>query len=305
MGFGGFGIAIAVLFLLVYCVPYAMRTRQMMIDAPLDERYEEDLRMIRIHTRTPSDSRGRIFLTERTMAPTQPQKLREAARDRSRARARMATRRANQIRGSIIGGTLALITVGAWVVVALTTTPAWLAIIATVLTGGYTIGFGYLLTVMAQADGEDRERIDAANEILRSLRRPPARTSSATRKMRDVASDAGGNVTAPVTTAERKAAEERPATSAERAPIERRVTQHTAPSYTVKRVTKRTVTPYAPPSYATADTPFRPTAVGQRIGDEKLEAAHEAPAMTGQEELRSDVLGGGSTLDALLERRRA
>lgn len=86
----------------------------------------------------------------------------------------------------------------------------------------------------------------------------------------------------------------------------------TPPSYTLKpdesrrqEIRRRTVAPYVAPAEPEADVPYRPTRPGERFGDEPLESANPAPEMTGTEELRSDVLGGGSTLDALLDRRRA
>ncbi|MDY6142702.1 MAG: hypothetical protein SPI14_00615 [Arcanobacterium sp.] len=61
------------------------------------------------------------------------------------------------------------------------------------------------------------------------------------------------------------------------------------------------VSPY--PSQAGVSSPYRPKALGETIGE--LPDANPAPEMTGNEEVRNDVLGGGSMLDALLERRRA
>lgn len=332
MGFGGFGIAIAVLFLLVYFAPYLMRTRQMMVDAPIDERYVEELRVINCRTRIPSEARGRIFLTERTMATQmQPDKLRAAARDRSRARARMATRRVNQVRGFVIGGALAGLALLLWVLVAATTLPIGVAIASTIVGALYAVGFGYLVNVMTQADEEDRERIEKANVILGANNRPDAKFTPVSKAARtkvaakpaahkpadkpvaaesaDVVKDLGSK--APVeksTTTEAPAVETAAAQSDTKralAPREVRVAAP-APSYTIKpAIAKRTVKPYVAPQQPVAESPFRPTKLGERIGDEKLEAANEAPQMTGNEELRSDVLGGGSTLDALLERRRA
>lgn len=332
MGFGGFGIAIAVLFLLVYFAPYLMRTRQMLIDAPIDERYVEDLRMITCRTQIPSEARGRIFLTERTMATAQTDKLRAAARDRSRARARMATRRVNQARGFVIGGAIGVLSVILWIAVAVTTLPVAVAIASTVVGGIYAFGFGYLVNVMNQADEEDRERIEKANLVLGAAKRPKsvsfepvksvAKKSALKKSDVETATPAKTSVVeAPVAKVE-KAEGQQPDVSAETdvvkdlaptapthsavpAPREVRVATP-APSYTIKpSITKRTVKPYVAPQQATVENPYRPTKVGERIGDEVLEAANEAPVMTGNEELRSDVLGGGSTLDALLERRRA
>lgn len=79
-----------------------------------------------------------------------------------------------------------------------------------------------------------------------------------------------------------------------------------APSYTLRgSVTRRAVKPYVAPEQETTAVPYRPRNIGERLGDAPLEAALPAPEMTGTEELRKDVLGGGATLDFLLERRRA
>lgn len=79
-----------------------------------------------------------------------------------------------------------------------------------------------------------------------------------------------------------------------------------APSYALRgSVPRRSVKPYVAPEQETAKVPYRPRALGERLGDAALEAANPAPEMTGAEELRQDVLGGGATLDFLLERRRA
>lgn len=78
------------------------------------------------------------------------------------------------------------------------------------------------------------------------------------------------------------------------------------PDYTLKpRIQKRKVKPFVAEQSAVAAVPYRPTKLGERIGDGAVEAAHEAPQMTGNEELRQDLLGSGATLDNLLDRRRA
>lgn len=82
------------------------------------------------------------------------------------------------------------------------------------------------------------------------------------------------------------------------------------PSYTVKpKIQKRKVAPYIDSRVSAreglAAVPYRPVRIGERFGDEQLKPANPAPQMTGKEELRSDLLGSGTTLDTLLERRRA
>ena len=73
-------------------------------------------------------------------------------------------------------------------------------------------------------------------------------------------------------------------------------------------IIKRAVKPYEPEQEIVTDgvaVPYRPVRVGERLGDLDLDAANDAPSMTGEEELSSQVLGGGFTLDAVMERRRA
>ncbi|MFC5370782.1 DUF6667 domain-containing protein [Arcanobacterium bovis] len=78
------------------------------------------------------------------------------------------------------------------------------------------------------------------------------------------------------------------------------------PGYTLKpRIQKRKVKPFVAPESAVAAVPYRPATLGERLGDGAVEAAHEAPQMTGNEELRQDLLGSGAALDNLLDRRRA
>ena len=327
MVFGGFGVAVAVLFLLVYFVPSIMRGKQAFIDAPVDERFAEDLRLITSRTLTQTEGHARIFLSERTMTTSvQPSKLRAAARDRSRARARIAKRAANTSRGIALGLGIVVLTVVFWVLAGVTAFPTAIAIASTVVGGLYLAGFGYLVSVMAKADEEDRERINRANRALGESKRlvnaefSPVETAvvakaplaeqtaeghpetvakpaeTRTEKTAAVVTEDTSEVSKPTTVADR------PATT----PRKARATAFSAPSYTIKpTIVKRTVKPYEAPAAPESTSRFRPTRLNERIGDEVLDAPNAAPAMTGNEELRSDVLGGGSTLDALLDRRRA
>lgn len=313
MVFGGFGVAIAVLFLLVYFVPSIMRGKKAFIDAPVDERFAEDLRLITSRTLTQTGDHARIFLSERTMTtPVQPSKLRAAARDRSRARARIAQRVANTSRGIALGFGIAALATVFWILAGVTTFPSVVAITTTVVGGLYLAGFGYLVSVMAKADEEDRERIDRANRILgKSKRLAKAEFATVTSPEPAVPEaidvektiEAEPEVLEPAAPkVEQTIADVRPVV----APRKAHVAEYQAPSYTIQpTITKRTVKPYEAPAAPETESRFRPTRLNERIGDEVLESPNVAPEMTGNEELRSDVLGGGSTLDALLDRRRA
>ncbi|MBM7824662.1 hypothetical protein JOD55_000489 [Arcanobacterium pluranimalium] len=88
--------------------------------------------------------------------------------------------------------------------------------------------------------------------------------------------------------------------------VRKQVSGASTPGYTLKpRIQKRKVKPFVAPESAVAAVPYRPATLGERLGDGAVEAAHEAPQMTGNEELRQDLLGSGATLDKLLDRRRA
>ncbi|QJC22436.1 hypothetical protein [Arcanobacterium buesumense] len=309
MGFGGFGVAIAVIFLLIYLVPQALRNRQVLGDTPIDERFAEDLRLITDCTHTPAKTvrtHGKIFLTERTMTPMiTSDNMRNAARERSRARARMATRRANQKRGIMIGAVLALLTFIAWGVVAFASMSSAIAIGTTVLTGAYIATFGYVVNEMVKADDVDTKRIANANKILHGKVAPRARALVVNSE--PVIETRIPDISVEKTEEKVLAEPAQPAT-----PVVRKMTRQEldaraaafavspAPSYTLK-----SVAPLVPTEHAEGEVPFRPTKLYERLGDETMPQANPAPEMTGQEELRQDVLGGGSTLDALLSRRRA
>ncbi|WP_216395305.1 hypothetical protein [Arcanobacterium phocae] len=306
MGFGGFGLAIVAVFLLIYLVPHVLRQRQVLGDAPIDERFAEDLRLIDRRTlmsSQSSDAHGKIFLTERIMTPAMTsEQLRNAARDRSRARARMATRHANQMRGMMIGLVLVVATLGAWGVVALTSFPSGVAIVSTVVTGAYGALFGYVINEMVKADDADAKRIAHANKVLRGQVNMSQATKLAEHKAVEVtvpenisakqenAATAESQTSVPVRKLSREELDARTAALAVPA----------TPSYTLK-----SVAPFKAETVVATNVPFRPTKLNERLGDESLPDAHDAPEMTGNEELRRDVLGGGSTLDALLSRRRA
>lgn len=349
-------MALAVLFLLAYIVPTMLRQRRIYADAPIEERYAEDLRLItgRTLSAPPNNERGTIFTTERKMTTSKPKaasqavKLRAVARDRSRARARISQRKAFQARGILLGGAIAALTVIFWIAAGFTGFPAAVAIASTVLGGAYLVGFGYVVTEWNRADDEDRERIARADRVLdsrgkkvrASFDRVSAKTaageatadtsaarSSAAKVTAEkpldsdhaVAKDATeiAPAIAPTTAADEETSGSVVVEKAEKAseasigtkpktqarPITPRVA---APAYTLKpTIQKRTVKPYVAPEPDEADVPFRPTQVGQRLGDAELELPNAASQMSGEEELRSDLLGGGSTLDALLDRRRA
>lgn len=348
MGIEGAVVAMGTLFLLAYVIPQITRRRAVFADAPIGERYSEDLRLITERTlRQEGGDHGRIFTTERTMStPTRPSdtrgpdaaKMRAIARDRSCARARIARRGAHQQRALVAGAALAVLAAALWVAVGLTSLAPGFAIAATAVGGLYLLGVGYLVSSWAVLNTADEERIAKANKVLRRAKRAGVRDYVAARPAAELeaaevglaeveaaeaevgedevaaasAAEAAAAEPAVEAPAEVPAVEARPARKARPARVvsarvdvvEREERPADVPSYTLKAV-RRTVKPYEAPEAPVADVPFRPTRLGERIGDGPLEAANPAPAMTGNEEFRADVLGGGSTLDALLDRRRA
>ncbi|MDP9806169.1 hypothetical protein J2S70_000751 [Trueperella bonasi] len=269
-------------------------------------------------------------------------KMRAAARDRSRARARIAQRAAAQQRALFGAAALVGVTVLLWILAGATSVPAGVAIASTALGGAYLLGLGVLVSNWSSLNEEDEGRISRANKVLRSRRDVRRQLTGHTKKDAPVSAGAAAhsesNVAKPVESADVRADSvtaakelskktehsgfekpERVLPAPRVARVDRIVNGEElaeksgreadlleAPSYTLKpTIQRRTVKPYVAPETAEADVPYRPTRVGERIGDEPIEAANPAPGVTGTEELRSDVLGGGSTLDALLDRRRA
>ncbi|MDR6939831.1 hypothetical protein [Arcanobacterium hippocoleae] len=76
-----------------------------------------------------------------------------------------------------------------------------------------------------------------------------------------------------------------------------------------EKIQKRKVTPYAAAAISVAQhhpqIPYRPKRIGERFAKSQLPAAEQAPALREEQQTRVDLLGGGTTLDALLARRRA
>ncbi len=349
MGIEGAVLAVGALFLLAYVVPHITRKRAVLADAPIGERYSNDLRLITERTlRQASGEHGKIFTTERIMSTPSGKrgqrspnasKMRAIARDRSRARARIAQRGATQQRALLGAAVLVGLTVVLWILAGVTSVPTALAIASTAVGGVYLVGLGAVVSSWSRLNDEDEERISRANHALYSSRKyqreldarmtndaepeapgvgpaktvvvAPAKTTGHAAKKSDVESAApvveNPSVKALRSLPIQPVKRERPA----RPVAETTVSQEPSarvevPSYTLKpTIQRRSVKPYVAPEVPEADVPYRPSQIGERLGEESLEAANPAPEMTRAEELRSDVLGAGSTLDALLDRRRA
>ncbi|MGV9182991.1 hypothetical protein [Arcanobacterium canis] len=338
MDFDGFAVAVAVFLLLGVAVPRFALRRSVIADSPLEERFSEDLRLVRQPRLAMADSgeSGTIYTTERMMDTRQRKiSLKEVARGRSKARARMATRGAYRVRGYLGLGVLGIVALVAWIGVGVASWPTWPAIVATLGIGAGSIGFGYLLTEWAAGDEIDREEISKASQVLARAKRQRDRLQASRQEretMNEESQTTGEKSVTPVVSAEHTdevatadvaeedlgvvqgrvgEAEGRPVARMNRnvAQADRDVTKVEpaavkveAPSYTLKR---RTVAPYQPQAVDEAEVPYRPKRAGERIGDAPVEAPNVAPEMTGCEELRFGLLAGGSTLDELLAQRRA
>lgn len=334
MGVEGMVLALGALFAFAYVVPLLTKQRRVLVSTPTDERFCEDLRLIETSAvaldaalGTEQEERGKIYLTERTMMTKKEAavELRAVARDRSRARARIAQRRALTKRGILLTAVLVAATAGLWIAVAAASTPIAIAIASTLITGAFVLVFGYATREWAAQDDEDRHTIEGANRLLAAHKRTAVKRRAANRKAAGAGKDKPRQIEAAASKAAAKpvaAAATAPASAepevapaapkaqpATAAPADRRVRPAKAapaPSYTLKpAIQKRIVKPYEEPAQPTAAVPYRPTQVGETVSGETMAAANPAPEMTGKEELRSDVLGGGDTLDELLARRRA
>jgi len=167
VGFEGFVVLGAAVLLFAYVIPGLVRRRVVLADAPIEDRFAEDLRMLEVSQAQPpahaGGQHGSVFFRrpEVEMAGSEfsAKDVRELARDRSRARARIS-RRAAFMRRILMGvAALAALAGVLWVAVALTPLPAVVAVGVTAVTGACAVGFGYLRREVAKADAVDRQTV--------------------------------------------------------------------------------------------------------------------------------------------------
>ncbi len=366
-------VAVFVLLLLAYLIPALFRRRAVMNEASVDERFSQELHLIRIQPRfslSADPHRGRIYRMRRNVSKTQFKSdettertfdVRAVSRARARARGRIAARNMLQRRFLVCGAVFLVLVAATWIVFAAGAAGLAVPAAGTVLAAAYGGFFHRMLGKWSLENKRDIENIARATDILesgRAVKFSEKKASSAShaavqaektaeRKSETVSAkntdagknrEAGGklqaktartylsaaasadrsagtaahterkNETAPVVS-EKKEKSIRPA--AAYAPAFPRGANSASassamPAYTLKpEITRRTVKPYTAPETETAPVPYRPKRVGEQLGAEKHSAANPAPEMTGEEELRTDVLGSGSALDTLLARRRA
>jgi len=198
-------VAFVTALLLVYVIPYYYRRTMILAEARIDERYAEDLRMLRLpagqvaeHAADGRGAHGTVFFrqpevvmsTGRGSQGTVPAgkdaregsragevaatnnavsaaaDVRALAKARARRRARMSQRIAKQQRGLLGGGALGVLAVVFWILAAATAFPVGVALAATAVTGAYFVGLGYIMSEMNKASQADREAIAEINAKL-------------------------------------------------------------------------------------------------------------------------------------------
>lgn len=175
MGFEGYFVLGATVLLIAFVIPALSKRREILANAPLEDRYSEDLRMLKVSDAPGADrpnddgQRGSVFFKrpEVDMAGGRVTKdVRELARDRARIRARMSKRAANLQRGFFGGALVAALAVLLWVGAAVGFASPLFAGIATAATLAYGAGFVYIYRKAAEADAADREELaDIVAEI--------------------------------------------------------------------------------------------------------------------------------------------
>ena len=175
MGFEGYFVLGATVLLIAFVIPALSKRREILANAPLEDRYSEDLRMLKVSDAPSADrpnddgQRGSVFFKrpEVDMAGGRVTKdVRELARDRARIRARMSKRAANLQRGFFGGALVAALAVLLWVGAAVGFASPLFAGIATAATLAYGAGFVYIYRKAAEADAADREELaDIVAEI--------------------------------------------------------------------------------------------------------------------------------------------
>ena len=175
MGFEGYFVLGATVLLIAFVIPALSKRREILANAPLEDRYSEDLRMLKVSDAPGADrpnddgQRGSVFFKrpEVDMAGGRVTKdVRELARERARVRARMSKRAANLQRGFFGGALVAALAVLLWAGAAIGFASPLFAGIATAATLAYGAGFVYVYRKAAEADAADREELaDIVAEI--------------------------------------------------------------------------------------------------------------------------------------------
>lgn len=255
--------------------------------------------------------------------------VRSLARERAKRRARIAKREANRTRGIIAAVAFGALIVALWIVSAVFAVTIVLPIVASVLFAAYACALVYLLSQIDKANAADLDAIDELDTQLKALRRSASQQAhqkasariggSRQKSVRQQNSDISR--TMPTAFLSQLVDEEivmSSSTSSDSSHGEQvlpPVRSHggdvlvdsvvhagisTVPSYTLKRpeFIQRDIKPYEPPAMPEADVPYRPKALGERLGD-------VTTADDGSDKQSGQLLGGGAVLDGILERRRA
>lgn len=329
MDFQGYALAFVVALLLIWVMPSLYRRRAVLAATRIDERYAEDLRIIAEAPRqaTHEDAtRGTLFFRQPEVKMSKSEKaaaqdVRALVKDRARRRARIATRNVNQRNGLVFSSLLGAIAAIMWVLAATVGLPILAAAVGTGVAGIAMVWVSYVRSAILAANEHDEKaiakiekKIAAAKDLSTSVAEPSLIASTEPGEVRsgmsftiepgfveDRRTEEDQRISDGVQVTEtREPSVSKPARidRADERDLFPAVAAASVPSYTLKSraIAKRTVKPYEVPEVAEAAVPYRPKAVGERFDTSEVTAQHKKA---------TDGLAGGSTLDQLLDRRRA
>ncbi len=188
MGIEGYALFVVVVLVAAYVLPYLYSRRRVLAQVSLDDRYSENLRLLRVPEKPNGVSengptgavlfrRPEVIMDENRTTG----EVGELVRKRSRRKARISTRAVNRQRGRMGVGVLTVLAL-VLLIVAAVSSFSWVpGIVVAVLAAGAGGFFAYLLRQMNDADISDRDAIADINADLAALRggtsasrRPPA-----------------------------------------------------------------------------------------------------------------------------------
>ncbi len=326
MGGEGVALAVVVFLFLLYLIPELYKRSKVLNESAIDERYAQQLRMIdidspQIFSRT--HQQGSISILEHKVKRADEvssksgsaQELRVAARQKAKARAQLNTRSRLQARANFFLFVFFLGMLGIWALTRLSNLPTAVAVMSTVFTVCYAGALVKVKSLWQDANERDLRKLKQAEGILQTYQdvRVKRMSQQSVNEKSTVGVEKKVNFvgvnksTSTITKVADKLVVPATSVTPEKPVRKSEITAHiTKPSYTLKtEAQKRVVKPYASAETVVASTPYRPKQIGEMLGESVPEPANSAPSMTGSEELRSDLLGAGSQLDVLLDRRRA
>lgn len=319
----GVVLAGAVLISAFYVLPYIYRRRHILAQAPLDDGYSEDLRMLKLDDAHVSkgaehdESHGDVLTGRNEVVMSKIEAngtgmdVRLLARERARRRARVAKREANRTRGIVGAIVFGVVLAGLWTVSAVFSVTIVLPIVASVLFAVYACGLVYLLGQMDKANAADLDAIVELDEQMKSLRRSVSQRAHRRATTRVGSNRRGGvlesrrGVVPSVEQALDAGAVIMDSTASQGSAHEKHISYSavsSVPSYTLKRpqVVQRDIAPFVPPTMPEAEVPYRPMKLGERLDVSSIKGD-----VSGGGDVSLEGLGGGALLDDVLARRRA